>query len=118
MSNATEPEGPAPKPKKPFWRPSRIVLWIVLLIAVVGIALEGRARWACTSTYKAVDQAMAEADEKGGGVYKKDLEKLLSGSPERESTASGEVLTWRGVKRHRLRLEYGPGGFLVKAQRE
>jgi len=119
MSSASQSDSPRPKPKKPFWRPSRIVLWIVVAAAIVVIALEYRARSACSSTYKAIDQAMAERNEKGEGVYKTELGDFLRGSPKREPTVSGEAFIWRGVlKSYRLRLEYAVGGLILKAERE
>lgn len=118
MSDASEPESRGAKPKKPFFGPTRIVLWIVILAALVAIFFEWRARQAFTNTREAVEKAWAEAEKEGGGLYKDDVEKLLAGSPKRETPAPRtEVFTWSSLlKSYQMRLEYGAGDFVQKVE--
>jgi hypothetical protein len=112
-----EPVSQPPK-KKPVMPPYRIALLVFVLIAVVAIIFELRARSAYTGTVEAIDQASEEAEQRGDGLYAKDLEELIKGSPKRERNEekNTEVLTWRGLKAHRLEVQYGAGGFVSSYQ--
>jgi hypothetical protein len=115
MSTDPQPQSPSPKPKKPFLRPSRIILWIIILAALVVAFLEYRAQSAWSGTYKAFDEAFADSEQRGRFLRMVELEELVQGSPKRELTPSGEILTWRGVlKSYQVWLTYGPGGSVQK----
>jgi hypothetical protein len=103
-----------PAKKKPAMPPYRIALLVFVLIAVVAIIFELRARSAYTGTVEAIDQATEEAEQAGDGLYAEDLEKLIKGSPSREKNeeTKTETFTWRGIKAHRLEVQYGVGGFV------
>jgi hypothetical protein len=119
MSTDPQPESPSPKPRKPFLRPSRIVLWIIILAAIVVAALEYRAQSAWKATYMALDEALVKANETGKPFCKPDVNAMLRGSPKREPALFGEVLTWTGVlKSYRVSLEYGEGDMIVKLAKE
>jgi hypothetical protein len=103
-----------PKPKKRRLPPSRIAFLIFVAVAAVAIVLEWRARQGYTRTVEALDRASAGAEQDAQGVYRDDLEKLIHGSPRRayDEQARREVLTWRGIRAHRLYVQYAEGGFV------
>jgi len=121
MADPLEPEvlGPpqetAPaKPKKPAFPPSRIAFLIFVLAAVVVIALELRARWQFTGSYRAIEAELAKEEGDSQTLYRKDLDQFLRGSPVRELQQGVETFTWRGVLRsHRMKVTYGMGEFVL-----
>ena len=62
-----------------------------------------------------LEQAVAEGrEEDAQGLYREDLDKLVHGLPWREydEQRRTEVFTWRGIRAHRLRVQYGGGRFV------
>ena len=121
MSNEPEPAGPSPKTKKPLLPASRIVLLIFVAAAAVVIFLEFQARRACDNTYMAIDEAVTEAESKGGNLIRRNLDQLIQGSPQREydDQANVEVFTWHGLlKPYRMRVEYGDGDHVKRISTE
>jgi hypothetical protein len=106
LSPAEGAERPAKKRAMP---PSRIAFLIFVVIASVAIVFEWRARTGYTRTVEALEQAYQTAQEKGKAFYREDLEKVIHGSPsrERDEQARTEMFTWRGIRPHRLKVEYG-----------
>jgi len=99
-------EGATKKSKMP---PSRIAFLVFVLVAVVVIVVELRARRSYTRTVESLNQAFEKGDQAGTGLYRKDLEKLIQGSPSRQydEQTYTETFTWRGIRAHRLRVQYG-----------
>ena len=97
-----------PPPKKPMMPPSRIAFLVFVVVAVVGIALESHARWGYTRTVKSLNQAFERDEEEGMGVYRTDLEQLVRGYPSRQydEQADTETFTWKGIRTHRLEVQY------------
>ncbi len=124
VSNATEAESPAAEPTKRRLPPSRIALLVFVAVAAVVIVLELRARWSFSSTYNAVDAAIAAGNKDAEGLYRDDLDKIVRGSPARKTVQTDgdvkeELFTWRGVlQTYRMRLYYGRGGFVQGLQFE
>ena len=124
MTDPSQPEAqgpvqasPSAKPKKPALPPSRIALLIFVLAAAVVIVLEVHARWQCTGSYKAIEDALAKDEEQGKGLYRKDLDELLCGSPSREMVGGTETFTWRGILRsYRMKIDYGVGEFVLNVE--
>ena len=116
MSNATAPRDPGPK--KPLLPVSRILVLIFVVVAAGVIVLELRTRAAYNSSYEAVDAAIAAGEESGEGFFKKDVDPLLRGSPEREADpGGGETFTWRGIlQSYKMRLSYGAGDFVERIE--
>jgi hypothetical protein len=95
--------------------PSRIAFLVFVVLAAIVIILELRARSAHKGTLEAIDQAWEKAEKEGRGLYQEELDKLIQGSPsrERDEQTRTETFTWRGLLRpHRIKVEYGGGGFV------
>jgi len=101
-------------PKKSKMPPSRIAFLVFVLVATVAIVVELRARRSYTHTVESLNQAFEKLDQEGTGLYRKDLEQLIHGSPSRQSDeqARTETFTWRGIRAHRLRVQYGNFGLV------
>ncbi|MBC8871274.1 MAG: hypothetical protein H8E44_17750 [Planctomycetes bacterium] len=101
-------------PKKSKMPPSRIAFLVFVLVAAVAIVVELRARRSYTRTVEALNQAFEKQDQEGTGLYRKDLEKLIHGSPSRQSDelARTETFTWRGIRTHHLQVQYGDLDFV------
>lgn len=112
-------EGPARKSKMP---PSRIAFLVFVVVAAVAIVVELSARRNFTRSVEALDQALEKGEkyekgEKGGSaVYRKDLDELFYGSPSKQydEKTSTETFTWRGIRAHRLEVEYGVMEFVSR----
>jgi hypothetical protein len=91
MSETPEPQTPGPKPKKPLLPPSRIAVLIFVIVGVVVIVLQYRARSAFQASFQAVDEAMAEANAQGQPLYREDLDELLQGSPVRQAGQADRI---------------------------
>ena len=109
MNRDSASDGKA-KPKE-FLRPSRVVLWIVILVGLGVIAWDGSARLAYNGTFKSVSSAMEAADKDIQGAYKKDLDNLVKGWPHRSMEADNiELFKWKGLlQTYQMRLVYGSG---------
>ena len=110
----TQNESAQRPPKKSKMPPSRIAFLVFVLVAAVAIVVELRARRSYTRTVEALDRAFEKLDQEGTGLYRKDLEQLIQGSPSRQSDeqARTETFTWRGIRAHRLRVQYGNFGLV------
>ncbi len=94
---------PSQAPKKPLLPPSRIAVIVFAIVAVVVIVFEVRARSQWDSTYKAIGDKIDTSD----GVPKSELDKLVRGSPKRQSTKDSELFTWSGIlQSYRMRVYY------------
>ena len=102
-------EGAEPAKKKPLLPPSRIAFLIFVIVAAVAIVLEYRAKGAYTRTVEGLNQKWEKAQEAGEGLYRDDLEELIQGSPSRARDEQNrtETFTWRGIRAHRLEVQYG-----------
>jgi hypothetical protein len=98
--------GPRKKSKMP---PSRIVFLVFVVIAAVAIGVELRARRNYTRTIEVLDQALEKGEKDGSAIYRKDLGTLVRGSPSRQydEQTQTETFTWRGIRPHRLEVQYG-----------
>jgi hypothetical protein len=103
-----------PAPKKRRFPPSRIAFLAFVAVAAVVIVLELSARWGYTRTIEALNEAWEPAQESSQGLYREDVDKLIHGWPWREydEKTRKETLTWRGLRAHRLEVEYGSMGFV------
>ena len=110
---SAEPE--TKKAKKRALPPSRIAFLVFVAAAAVVIVVELWARWGYSRTVKGLDQTYEAAQQKGTGLYREDLEKLLCGSPGREydQQKQQEIFTWRGIRTHRLQVLYDEGEFVA-----
>ncbi|HUT13295.1 MAG TPA: hypothetical protein VMY42_22600 [Thermoguttaceae bacterium] len=109
MSPEGESRPQASAPKRPLLPPSRIVLILVLVAAVVVFVLELRAKSAYEKSYQAIDDAMAAADEKNETLEKTAVDDLLQGDLEREAdeASNTELFTWKGLYRvYEMKLTY------------
>ncbi len=99
-------EGPARKPKMP---PSRIAFLVFVVVAAVAIVVELSARRNFTRSVETLEKALEKGGKDGSAVYRKDLDKLFYGSPSKQydEKTSTETFTWRGIRAHRLEVEYG-----------
>jgi hypothetical protein len=102
-------EGTEPAKKKPLLPPSRIAFLIFVIVAAVAIVLEYRAKGDYTRTVELLNEKWEEAQESGDGFYRDDLEDLIQGSPSRvrDEANRTETFTWRGIRAHRLEVQYG-----------
>lgn len=103
-------ERPPNKSKMP---PSRIAFLVFAVVAALAIVLELRARWSYTGTVESLNQAFEKAEM---GFYREDLEKLVRGSPSRDynEQTRTETFTWRGIRAHRLEVQYGKMNFVER----
>ena len=113
QQRSAEPGTKAPKKRR--LPPSRIAFLIFVAAAAVVIGLELPALWAYSRTVKGLDQKYEAAQQQGKGLYRKDLDKLLCGSPARkyDQEKQKESFTWRGIRTHQLQVQYGEGGFVA-----
>ncbi len=99
MHNA--PEQGAKKPLMPIYR---IVLIVFVIVAAIVIVSELRVRSQWNATYNAI---ASQIDDEQKPLAKKDLEKLIQGSPRREPNKNQELFIWSGIlQKYRMRLHY------------
>jgi len=113
------PQAPEKPSVFPAWMPpSRIAVLVFVVIAVVVIAWELNARWAWEGSFKAVGDALDEGDRSGKGFFKKDIDKLLSGSPTRTPDGKdAEMFTWSGLlQSYRMRVQYDSSGSVIRVE--
>jgi hypothetical protein len=119
MSHSAQSK-PAETPKKgAVLPPSRIVVIVLVLATVILVPIQLRAKSAYDRSRKAFDAAMAAAEKKGEGLYKKDVDQYLQGSPSRSPVGKdGELFTWKGLLpiSYHMQLEYAEGGFVRSAK--
>jgi hypothetical protein len=98
-----------PVAKKPLLPPSRIAFLVFVIVAAVAIVLELRAKGGYTRTVERLNQEWEKAQESAEGFYRDDLEELIHGSPWRayDEENRTETFTWRGIRAHRLEVQYG-----------
>jgi hypothetical protein len=103
-----QPKGERPA-KKRLLTPSRIVLFVLVIVAAAVFTFEFRALSAFNRTVQDLARAWETGEETGKGMYRADLEKLIHGSPlkERDAETGTETFTWRGIRAHRLEVQYG-----------
>jgi len=95
--------------KVAFFRPARIILWLIILVGASWAGFEVYAR----NSYKSSFEALSK---RNGTIYKKDVEKYLYGwIKSRSGTAQWkEEIVWMGVVRsYSLTLNYTGRGRLV-----
>jgi DNA-directed RNA polymerase subunit RPC12/RpoP len=104
-------EGPA---KKPIMPPSRIAFLVFVIVAGGAAFMEWRAKSSFSATVEAVGKAFGEAQQRGDGLYREDLMEVIKGSysTEKNDSARTEIFTWRGIRAHRLQVQYGSGEFV------
>ena len=93
---------------------SRIVLLVLVIVAAAVFVVEFRAQREFNRTVDDLSRAWEAAEQTGTGIYRADIEKLIRGSPsrERDEAARAETFTWRGIREHRLQVQYGSGDFV------
>jgi hypothetical protein len=108
-------EAPAKKPRSRAWR---IACLGFVVLAAVAIFLQLRAQHNYNRTANELNEAWEKAEQEGKGLYRKDLDQFIYGSPSREFNAEKrtEVFTWRGLRTFRLEVQYGSGGFVTSFQ--
>jgi len=90
--------------KKPVMPISRIVVIVFVIVAAIVIVWELRVRSQWDATYKAV---ASQIDDEQNPLSKKDLDKLIRGSPRREPNQNQELFIWSGIlQKYRMRLHY------------
>ena len=112
---ATSADTSQDKPKRTL---SRAVLLLFLLVAIVVLFQEYRARSAFSKTYESMSQAMEDAEDAAdGGLFKGSLEAHLVGNFVLDTTDGGDTFIWQGIfKTYKLQLTYGHGGFVKKIE--
>ena len=109
MSNELEREAPQPQ-KRPLLSVSRIVLLIILLLAVVALVLDRRARSDHERSLKSLNEAMSAQEVKGNYCEKEDVPQHMQGSCVREVDDDGnETYRWAalfGLRTYCLKVEY------------
>ena len=100
--------------KKRLLTPSRIVLFLLVIVAAAVFVVEFRAQRQFNRTIEDLSRAWETSEQMGTGMYRADLVKLMHGSPDsqRDEAARSETFTWKGILEHRLRVEYGSGDFV------
>lgn len=100
--------------KKRLLTPSRIVLFVLVIVAAAVFVVEFRAQREFNRTIEDVSRAWETSEQMGTGMYRADLVELMHGSPDsqRDEAARSETFTWKGIREHRLRVEYGSGDFV------
>jgi|GEM_PF-2454880 hypothetical protein len=110
MHNA--PEQGAKKPVLPI---SRIVVIVFVIVAAIVIVWELRVRSQWDATYKAV---ASQIEDEQKPLSKKDLDKLIQGSPQRKPDKNQELFIWQGIlQKYRMRLHYS-GEMVIKIESE
>jgi len=94
----------APTAKKSLMPISRIVVIVFVVVATLIIVWELRVRSQWNATYNAI----ASQIEKEETLSKKELDKYLKGSPNREQPDKNqELFIWSGIlQKYRIRLYY------------
>lgn len=98
---------------------SRILVVLLAVAAAIIVPWQLQVKSAHNRTREAIDAAMAAAEKKGDGLYKKDLDQYLHGSPTRQAIGKdAELFIWKGILpvSYHMRIEYGDGGFIKKAE--
>ena len=111
-----------PEKKKPLLPPSRIAFLIFLVVAGVVIVMELSAKWPYEKSVRAIEEKMpenleGEEAQKQPGLYRQDLDELLSGNPIRQPDEENrrETITWNGaLKFYRVKLRYARGGYVSR----
>ncbi|HPP53089.1 MAG TPA: hypothetical protein PK777_09080, partial [Thermoguttaceae bacterium] len=90
--------------KKPVMPIYRIVLIVFVIIASLVIIWELRVRSQWSSTYQKI---ASQVEDEQAPLAKKDVDKLIQGSPSREGDKNQELFIWRGIlQKYRMRLRY------------
>tara|TARA_R110002095_G_scaffold33315_3_gene32085 strand:+ start:1444 stop:1998 length:555 start_codon:yes stop_codon:yes gene_type:complete len=106
---ATDPPAPASKPKKQISAQRRIISWIFIVILMVIVLLEWRAKSSQANTVDNLEAAMTQAGDIGEITFV-EFQTIKEGSPSEDVDESGAILRkhhyrWNGIfKTYDLRI--------------